>query len=109
MSLGSTTDDELLAIVENLRLNEREPLLCNKCGSEVNEGERIVVRVHYDAADADWLVTGRFCEECAPSTIQGPKPFLAEAIVEGSIGLSTVPLSGERYSILRDPELIIRA
>lgn len=92
--------------VENLRLNERSPLQCNRCGYQVRESEPVVVRLHFDSDDGSWLTTGRFCSDCGPENTQDPAPFEAEIVVRGNVGIASDTLTQEHFPILLDPVLL---
>ena len=102
------TRTDLERTVENLQLNDRSPLQCNRCGDRVHQGESVVVRLHFDSNDSSWLKTGRFCTDCGPERTRGPEPFATEVVVRGRVGVASDTLTQDHFPVLLDPVLLDR-
>ena len=109
MASSNPSDQSLLHQLTDRRLNGREPIQCNACGRQLQDGDRVVVRLHQDRDDRKWLTTGRFCSGCGPHSTQGPKPFAGEVVVRGRVGSASDATSQEQYPILLSPEIVDRA
>jgi len=102
----SHSETDLERSMENLRLNDRSPLQCNRCGHQVQQGEPVVVRLHLDSDEDSWLKTGRFCSDCGPETTRGPKPFAGEIVLRGRVGLASDALTQDHFPILLNPVVL---